>query len=69
LFLSSAFTWSKCRGTAFGDGDGFRIDNLSRFSLYAPCSFNIPANLVVNYIYPLPVATQGGTTPARWLSP
>jgi hypothetical protein len=60
LFLSSAFTWSKCLGTAFGDGDSFRIDNLSRFALYSRCSFNIPFNLVVNYVYPLPGASHWG---------
>jgi len=60
LFVSSAFTWSKCLGTAFGDGDSFRIDNLSRYALYSPCSYNIPFNLVVNYVYPLPGASHWG---------
>ncbi|MGA2269618.1 MAG: carboxypeptidase regulatory-like domain-containing protein [Bryobacteraceae bacterium] len=60
LFLASAFTWSKCLGTAFGDGDSFRIDNLSRYALYAPCSFNIPLNLTFNYVYQLPGASHWG---------
>jgi hypothetical protein len=60
LFLASSFTWSKCLGTASGDGDGFRIDNLSRFSLYAPCSFNIPLSLTFNYVYEIPGPSHWG---------
>ncbi len=60
LFVSSAFTWGKCLGTAFGDSDQFRIDNLSRQMLYAPCNFNIPYNLTVNYVYPIPGARHWG---------
>ena len=60
LFLASAFTWSKCLGTAFGDGDPFRIDNLTRFSLYGPCSYNIPMNLTFNYVYEIPGAAHWG---------
>lgn len=60
LFLAAAFTWSKCLGTASGDGDTFRIDNLSRFALYAPCNFNIPRNLTINYVYALPGARHWG---------
>jgi hypothetical protein len=60
LFLASAFTWSKCMGTAFGDGDSFRIDNLTRYANYAPCSFNIPLNLTFNYVYQIPGGSHWG---------
>jgi hypothetical protein len=60
LFLATSFTWGKCLGTASTDGDGFRIDNLSRFSLYGPCSFNIPMNLTFNYVYEIPGAKHWG---------
>ena len=60
LFLASAFTWSKCLGTVFGDGDGIRIDNLERQANYAPCSFNIPLSLTVNYVYNIPGGSHWG---------
>jgi hypothetical protein len=61
LFLATAFTWSKCMGTAFGDGDSFRIDNLTRYANYAPCSFNVPKNLTFNYVYQIPGGSRWGT--------
>jgi hypothetical protein len=60
LFLASAFTWGKCMGTAFGDGDSFRIDNNTRAANYAPCSYNIPLNLTFNYVYQIPGGSQWG---------
>lgn len=60
LFLASAFTWSKCLGTVFSDGDGIRIDNLERQANYAPCSFNIPLALTFNYVYDLPGGSHWG---------
>jgi hypothetical protein len=54
LFLNVAYTWSKCMTTASNDGTNFRIDNLSRFHLYAPCDSDVPQNLIFNYVYPLP---------------
>jgi len=58
LFLNVAYTWSKCLSTASNDGTNFRIDGLSRFHLYAPCDQNIPQNLIVNYVYPLPAVAR-----------
>lgn len=60
LFVTTAFTWSKCMTTAGNDGSAFRIDNLSRFALYAPCDFNIPLNFTVNFVYELPRVSQWG---------
>jgi hypothetical protein len=60
LFLASAFTWSKCLGTVFGDGDSIRIDGLERKANYAPCSFNIPLALTFNYVYDLPGGSHWG---------
>jgi hypothetical protein len=60
FFVATSFTWAKCLGTASGDGDGFRIDNLSRFALYAPCSFDVPMNLTFNYVYDIPGASRWG---------
>lgn len=59
VFLSTAFTWSKCLNTADNDGSAFRIDNLSRFALYGPCGYNVPFNLTFNYVYEIP-------GPKRW---
>jgi hypothetical protein len=60
IFFNTAFTWAKCLATASGDGDGFRIDGLSRFALYGPCSYNIPLNLTFNYVYSLPRVKSWG---------
>ena len=60
IFFNTAFTWARCLATASGDGDGFRIDGLSRFSLYGPCSYNIPLNLTFNYVYSLPRVKNWG---------
>jgi hypothetical protein len=60
LFLSTAFSWSKCLSTANADGDGFRVDNLTRYHLYGPCSYNVPLNLTVNYVYEIPGARHWG---------
>jgi hypothetical protein len=60
LFLASAFTWSKCMGTVFSDGDSIRIDNLERYANYAPCGFNIPFSFTFNYVYDIPGASKWG---------
>jgi hypothetical protein len=60
VFFNAAFTWSKCLTTANSDSDGFRIDGLSRFALYGPCSYNIPLNLTFNYVYSLPRVRKWG---------
>jgi len=60
LFLSTVFSWGKCLATAGADGDGFRVDNLTRFHLYAPCSYNVPYNLTFNYVYEIPGASKWG---------
>jgi hypothetical protein len=56
LFLAGAFTWSKCMAV-----NGFRIDNLSRYANYYPCSYNIPLNLTFNYVYDIPGANKWGS--------
>ena len=61
VFLSAVFSWSKCLSTANSDGDGFRVDNLTRFHLYAPCSYNIPFNFALNYVYQIPGASHWGS--------
>ena len=60
LFLGVAYTWSKCLTTASTDGDGARIDNLTRFANYGPCSYDVHQNLTFNYVYQLPGVTGRG---------
>ncbi|MCL5746269.1 MAG: hypothetical protein M1541_20450, partial [Acidobacteria bacterium] len=54
LFLGVAYTWSKCLTVASTDGDGARIDGLTRFANYGPCSYDVNQNLTFNYVYQLP---------------
>jgi len=61
LFLSTAFDWSRCLSTANADGDPFRVDNLTRFHLHGPRSYNIPLNLTFNYVYEIPGASHWGS--------
>lgn len=55
LFLNFSYVYGKCLDTGSADGNGVRIDGLTRTALYGPCDFNIPQNLTFNYVYPLPL--------------
>ncbi len=53
LFLGVAYTWSKCTDTT-DDSDQIRFDQYTHTALYGPCDNNVPQNLVINYVYPIP---------------
>ena len=60
LFLGVAYTWGRCLTTASTDGDGGRIDGLTRAANYGPCSYDVNQNLTFNYVYQLPGVTGHG---------
>jgi hypothetical protein len=61
VFFGVAYTWSKCLTIASSDGDGGRIDNLTKFANYGPCSYDVHQNLTFNYVYQLPGVTGRGS--------
>ncbi len=60
LFLGTAYTWGKCLTVASSDGDGGRIDDLTRLANYGPCSYDVRQNFTFNYIYEIPGVTGHG---------
>ncbi len=61
LFLGTAYTLGKCLTIASSDGDGGRIDNLTRLANYGPCSYDVHQNFTFNYVYQLPGVTGRGS--------
>ncbi len=59
LTFGLAYTWSKALGTASGDGDGFHNLN-AKMGNYGPLSFDVPHNLVFNYLYDVPKPARNG---------
>jgi len=60
LFLSTAYTYSKCLDIGSNDGAGGRIDEFTRLANYGPCDMDIRHNFSVNYIYQIPGVTGHG---------
>jgi hypothetical protein len=61
LFLGTSYTWGKCLTIASSDGDGGRIDDLTRLANYGPCSYDVTQNFTFNYIYQIPGVTGHGS--------
>ncbi|MDQ3010596.1 MAG: hypothetical protein M3X11_07830 [Acidobacteriota bacterium] len=58
VLLGANYTWGKALGTASGDFDFVRIDNLNKQANYGPQSFDRRHNLTANWVWELPKATD-----------
>ena len=59
LVLGVAYTWSKALGVASGDGDNMHPTNF-RMANYSYLDFDVPHNLVFNYVYTVPKLAKSG---------
>jgi hypothetical protein len=59
LFLGVSYTYSKTMTTASSDTTSVRIDQYTREADYAPATFDIKHNFLLNYVYQIPGLKNG----------
>lgn len=59
LTYGVSYTWSKALGVASGDGDGMHPTNF-RMANYSYLDFDVPHNLVFNFVYDIPKLARSG---------